>query len=108
MCVLDIRSIRIACGYRQEWDKTFLKPLIASLIMGVITYLVYQVMEVAVGGRFVATGISVLAAIIVYAVAILKLGALSEEDIIALPQGRRIYMLSKKLHLLPQEKQSGR
>lgn len=104
MCILDIRSIRKACGYRQEWDKTFLKPLIASAIMGVITYVVYQVMDVAVGGRFVATGISVLAAIIVYAVAILKLGALSEEDILALPQGRRIYVLSKKLHLLPPEK----
>lgn len=103
MCILDIRSIRKACGYRQEWDKTFLKPLIASAIMGVITYVVYQVMDVAIGGRFVATGISVLAAIVVYAVAILKLGALSEEDILALPQGRRIYLLSKKLRLLPQE-----
>lgn len=104
MCILDMRSIRKACGYRQEWDKTFLKPLIASLIMGVITYVVYQVMDVAVGGRFLPTGISVLAAILIYAVAILKLGALSEDDILALPQGRRIYVISQKLHLLPQEK----
>ena len=102
MCVLDVRSIRKACRYRQEWNRTFLKPLIASAIMGAVTYLVYQVMDVAVGGRFAATGIAIVAAVIVYAVAILKLGALSVEDIMALPQGRRIYILCDRLHLLPQ------
>ena len=70
--------------------------------MGAVTYLVYQVMDVAVGGRFAATGIAIVAAVIVYAVAILKLGALSVEDIMALPQGRRIYILCDRLHLLPQ------
>lgn len=100
MCILDVRSIRKACRYRQEWDKTFLKPLIASAIMGVVTYLVYQVMDVAVGGRFVPTAVSIVAAVIVYAIAILKIGALSAEDIMALPQGRRIYMICDRLHLL--------
>lgn len=102
MCILDVRSIRKACRYRQEWDKTFLKPLIASAIMGVVTYLVYQVMDVAIGGRFAATGIAIVAAVIVYAIAILKLGALSAQDIMALPQGRRIYILCDRLRLLPQ------
>lgn len=103
MCVLDVRSIRKACRYRQEWNKTFLKPLIAAAIMGVVTYVVYQVMDVAIGGRFAATGIAIVAAVIVYAIAILKLGALSAEDIMALPQGRRIYILCDRLRLLPQK-----
>ena len=104
MCILDLRSIRKACGYRQEWNKTIVKPLIASGIMGVVTFLVQQVLDVAIGGRFVATGIAIITAVLVYAVLILKLGALSEEDILALPQGRRIYRISRKLRLLPEKR----
>ena len=33
MCYLNIRAIRLTCGYRQEIDKTYLKPLTAALVM---------------------------------------------------------------------------
>lgn len=104
MCLLNSRAIRTTCGYRQEVDKTFIRPLTASVIMGVITYAVHLILSIMIGGRFLPAILSILIAVIVYAVCILKLGALSDEDIYALPQGRKIYRICKKLHLLPERR----
>lgn len=104
MCLLNSRAIRTTCGYRQEVDKTFIRPLTASVIMGVITYAVHLILDLMIGGRFLPTILSIFIAVIVYAICILKLGALSDEDIYALPQGRKIHRICKKLHLLPERR----
>ena len=91
MCIRDSR---------QEMEKTFVKPLLAAVIMGVVTYAVHLVLDLLIGGR-IPTILSILAAVAVYAVSILKLGALSPEDIRDLPQGRKILRICRKLHLLP-------
>lgn len=101
MCFLNARAIHNTCGYHQEIDKTFIRPLIAAVIMGVATYAVHLLLDVIIGGRFIPTVIAVLIAVAVYGVCILRLGALSEDDILALPQGRKIFRFCKKLRLLP-------
>ena len=101
MCYLNIRAIRQTCGYRQEIDKTYLRPLTAALVMGIVTYVVHLLFDVLIGGRFVATGLSILIAMPVYAVVVLKLGTLSRKDFTALPKGDAIYRICRKLHLLP-------
>lgn len=100
MCILNIRAIHKTNGHRQEMEKTFVKPLLAAVIMGVVTYAVHLVLDLLIGGR-IPTILSILAAVAVYAVSILKLGALSPEDIRDLPQGRKILRICRKLHLLP-------
>lgn len=100
MCILNIRAIHKANGHRQEMEKTFVKPLLAAVIMGVVTYAVHLVLDLLIGGR-IPTILSILAAVAVYAVSILKLGALSPEDIRDLPQERKILRICRKLHLLP-------
>lgn len=101
MCLLNNRAIHKTCGYVQEIDKTFIKPLIAAVIMGVVTYVVHLIFDIFIGGRFVPTLIAILFAVPVYAVSILKLGVLSRGDIKALPRGQTVYRLCGKLHLLP-------
>lgn len=101
MCILNARAIKAACGYRQEIDRTFIKPLTAAVIMGIAAYIAHLLLDLAVGGRFLATTVAVLFAVAVYAIATLKLGVLPEEDIKALPQGEQLYRLCKKYHLLP-------
>lgn len=101
MCVLNVRAIKSACGYKQEIENTFVKPLIAAVIMGVVTFLVYWSLNQLIGGRFIPTCIAIMIAIIVYAIAILKLGTLSNDDIRDLPQGEKILRFCKKFHLLP-------
>lgn len=101
MCALNARAISKACGYKQEIDRTFIKPLTAAVIMGVVTYVAYLFFDLAIGGRFIPACMAILIAVIVYAVSILKLGTLSDADIKALPQGNKIFSLCRKFHLLP-------
>lgn len=103
MCILNMRAIHKASGYRQEVEKTFVKPLLAAVIMGVVTYAVHLVLDILIGGRFFATTVSILVAVIVYGVSVLKLGVLSIEDIRDLPRGAKILRLCRKLHLLPRQ-----
>jgi stage V sporulation protein B len=51
-------------------------------------------------GRFLATAFAVLVAIIGYAIAILKLGVLSEEEILGMPKGALILEICQKIHLI--------
>ncbi|MEI3210383.1 MAG: polysaccharide biosynthesis C-terminal domain-containing protein [Lachnospiraceae bacterium] len=89
MCYLNIRAIRLTCGYRQEIDKTYLKPLTAALVMGIVTYVVHLLFDVLIAEYFVATGLSILIAMPVYAVVVFNFGTLSKKDFTALPKGMR-------------------
>lgn len=102
MCYLNQRKIREVCGYRIDFKDLFLKPLIASLIMGVITYFVHFGMDALIGGRVIPTVVAILIAVVIYTVLILKLGAMSEADILALPMGARILRGCRKLRLIPE------
>ena len=99
MCVLNGRSLRQAIGYKQEVRKTFLIPLIASLIMGAAAFVSRMVLCMAIPGKL-ATIVAVLIAVAVYAVALLSLGGLTEEEILAMPKGKLLARIFKKLHLL--------
>ena len=103
MCLLNERAIRKTCGYHQEIVFTFLKPLLAAVIMGAVTYAVHLCLDLIIGGRFIPTCISILIAVIVYAVAILKLGVLTAKEIAGFPQGKKLLRLCRKFHLLAAE-----
>ena len=81
---------------------TFVKPLVASAVMGIVTYAVHLAMDLLVGGRWIPTIFAILTAVIVYVVVVLKIGTLSDEDIEALPMGARLLRLCRRLHLMPE------
>ena len=80
----------------------FLKPFIAAAVMGVVTYIIWFVLDLLIGGRVFPTVIAICVAIAVYIVLILKMGTLSEDDILSLPMGGRLLRYSRKLHLIPE------
>lgn len=102
MCILNQWKIRQVCGYKINIRKMFLKPFIASAVMGVITYVVWFVLDLLIGGRIFPSVIAICVAIIVYVVMILKTGTLSEDDILSLPMGARLLRYSRRLRLLPE------
>lgn len=101
MCFLNQRKVHKVCGFRINVMDTFIKPFIASAVMGVVTYAVHLTLDLLIGGRWIPTIVAILAAIIVYVVVVLKIGTLSDEDIEALPMGARLLRLCKKLRLMP-------
>lgn len=100
MCILNARSIRKYIGYRQEVKKTFLVPAAASLVMGVAVWLVYKAVLYMIRLNAVATVVAIVAGVVVYAVLLLLLKGLSEQEILKFPKGRMLAQLAKRMHLL--------
>lgn len=101
MCWLNQRKVHKVCGFRLNIMDTFIKPLIASAVMGIVTYATHLVLDLLIGGRWIPTIIAIFIAMIVYVVVVLKIGTLSDEDIEALPMGARLLRLCRRLHLMP-------
>ena len=103
MCWLNQRKVHKVCGFRMNIMDTFIKPFIASAVMGIVTYAVHLALDLLIGGRWIPTIIAIFAAMLVYVVVVLKIGTLSDEDIEALPMGARLLRLCRKLHLMSAE-----
>lgn len=99
MCIMNSHDIREACGYVQERQRTFVIPGIAAGIMGIAAYLAHLVLDIFVGGRF-ATLVALFTAVIVYAVCLLKMGGLTEYELLSMPKGATLISICRKLHLL--------
>ena len=100
VCYLNGRSVRKYTGFRQEVVRTFSVPLIASVLMGIVTYLVYQGCLMAAGHIIVAIIPAVIVAVFSYFVLVLKLQSLNRAELYEFPFGRRMSILADKLHLL--------
>ena len=91
--VLNIRSIKKMLNYRFDWSGTFIKPLIASCVMGVIAGGVYYGMIHFLGDRLVmmilALALSLGIAAIVYAGMLGALHTFTKEEMKAMPIVRR-------------------
>lgn len=99
MCIMNAHDIREATGYIQERQRTFIIPAIAAAIMGVVTFLLDLILDVFIGGR-IATLLVLIVAVAVYGISLLKLGGLTEDELLAMPKGATLIMICKKLHLL--------
>ncbi len=97
--LLNAHALRKRTGYVQERRKTFVIPSIASAIMGVITIVVYVLFSLFMPER-VATVIAILIAVVVYAVLIVLLGGVTEDEIRGFPRGNTLVSICHKLHLL--------
>jgi stage V sporulation protein B len=101
MCLLNGYGIYKYMGFHQEVKKTFLIPAFASVIMGVIVYLVYMALQLVVHINAISTIVSIAAGGCAYFVLMLVLKGLNAEDLLAFPGGRKLIALGRKLHLLP-------
>ncbi len=97
MSILNMRAIHKACGFKQDIQKMYVKPLIAAAVMGVAAYAVHFLVSLVLPGRVIATTAAVLVAVIVYAVLVVRLGTLSQDDMLALPMGGRLLAICKRL-----------
>ena len=76
-------------------DKFLIKPIIASLIMVLSSYLIYGKLYECIAHKFLLI-ISLLIGIIIYIISIFLLKILSKEEIFMIPYGQKLYKMSKK------------
>lgn len=79
-------------------SKILIKPIIATLIMGIISYCTYLIIKLVAVERL-ATIIGIITAVIIYVISVVVLKILSKEDIYMLPKGDKIYNFLKKIKI---------
>ena len=102
MCILNAMAIRKVSGYHQEVKKTFVIPFGASFIMGVVILVVWNALAIFTPEKL-ATLVTIIFAGVSYVVALLKLGALTSDEILAFPKGTKILALLQKVKLVKTE-----
>ena len=113
MCIMNGFSIRKKLGYQQEVVRTFLIPAVAAVGMGVVAYGVYRGLNLGMvslgmlekgvmhwGMNCICLVPTVLIAVIVYFALVIKFGGVSSQELGAMPKGRVLVKMAKKLHLL--------
>lgn len=99
MSAFNWMSIKKYLNYRQEIVKTFVIPLIAALIMGIVVWLVNFIVI-----KFLPALISVVISIgvgaVVYFVLLIKLKGIKENEIRSFPGGSFLVKLAYAFHLL--------
>lgn len=100
MMVLNWISIQKYMQYRQEIIRTFLIPFISAVIMGAVSYFIYQGIHLLTHSNAVSCLSAIMVAVVVYAVLIVFLKAVDEEEIASMPKGHFLLKIVRKLHLL--------
>lgn len=104
MCLLNGISVKKATDYQQEMVNTFLIPFWSAVIMGVVVGIVYYGLSWLLPEGYAGNALSLMAAVLfgvlVYFAAVLKLGAMTKKELLAIPGGRVIVKFAVKMHLL--------
>lgn len=100
VCVLNAIALQRHSGYKQEFIKTFLIPALCAGIMGVVSFGVYTLCFMLVKNNLASIVIAIIFAVVTYAVALLLLKGLSEEEIRKFPKGHLLVQAAKKVRLL--------
>ena len=100
MCVLNQLSVRKAIGYRQEWVKSFLIPLLAAAFMGVAAWVVYDVMYLITSSTVVSVVPAIVVAVGVYFVMLIAFRGVEEQELRSIPKGYLIVKVAKKCRLM--------
>ena len=99
VCLLNAISLRKYSDYRADILGTYLKPLAASLIMGLFTFAIYKGLKILISFK-IATIISCVFAVVIYAILLVLLNVITKEELDNMPKGASIYRLLKKVNLM--------
>ena len=100
---------RFICKYlkmRLRVYKVYGPPVIAAVVMGVVTKIVYElifrggmiVLERTYFVNLIATVVSIVAAVVVYFFVLIRMGGLKRQDIVQVPKGTAILRLLERIH----------
>lgn len=97
--IFNEHTLREKTGYIMEKKRTFYLPFTGAVIMGVISYIVYFILDV-----FITDKVAILAVfplnIILYILSMIILGGITQREMYSIPGGKFLAPLCKKLHLI--------
>ena len=99
VCVLNALAIRRFIYYRQEVRKTYIIPLISSIIMAFGSYAIWYVLHLFLGNT-VATVLAILCGIVIYIISLVAFRGVTESEMLRLPKGEALVGLFRKMGLI--------
>lgn len=88
--------LRKTVDLKLSFSKMVLKPIIASVMMAIVSYGVYILLN-SIISQNLATIVALVVAVITYALSVIVLKIFNEEDILMLPYGQKIYAILVKM-----------
>ncbi|MEG0924831.1 MAG: polysaccharide biosynthesis protein [Anaerovoracaceae bacterium] len=93
--VLNERAIRKYTDTTVEFNLTYVKPCIASLVMAVVVFATHRVL-LGLAGNSIATLVGILVGVVVYGIMIFKIKAISKEELLLVPGGAKLWKIVNK------------
>jgi stage V sporulation protein B len=88
--ILNLLAVRRHTGARFDLRLTYLRPALAALVMSAVAFAAYGALRLLTGGNALPTVIAVALGALAYAAMLFLFGAVTEEELLLLPGGRRL------------------
>lgn len=94
--VLNMGAVTKYTGTKIDMNLAFVKPTVASVIMGICAFASYKLVYMVLESNTMATLIAIGIGVIVYGVLILALKAITKEEIGRIPSGQKLVKILDK------------
>ena len=94
--ILQFQILKKEIGFKLDFKKFIVKPFIATIVMGAVSYQSYVVLLPKMASENLVTILALTIAVIVYLIMIVLLKVFSEEEIFMMPYGKKFYKFLKK------------
>ena len=94
--ILNYRALRKYADVKLNLGSVFIRPLIASLIMGAGAFGVYKLVFMLTSSNAISTLLAIIIAVVIYFAAVFMTGALTKEEVALIPKGDLIYRIAQK------------
>ncbi len=98
--ILNAFSIKKYLGYKQNFKETFFKPLLCSVIMGVLSIVIYAGLMLFIHSGNVCVIIAIVLAVVIYALVLIATKTVTKEELYSMPRGEMIVKMLEKVHLV--------
>lgn len=92
---LNNMSVKRYSGTKIDHVQTYVKPFIASVVMGIGVFLMYKLMRMIVGNS-ISTLVAIMIGVLIYGVLIIFLKVVTPEELETLPMGTKLNRLIRK------------
>lgn len=98
-CGLNHLAIKKIMKYKVEWLRTFVIPLVASGVVGLIEYLIYKILEGAIGNT-AAVILAFILGTVAYIILIVLFRTVNEKEMLSMPFGKMIVKIARITRVL--------
>lgn len=100
VCFVNNIAIGRLLSYRQEYFKTFILPLVSSIVMGFAVFGIYKGFMALELGKMLSCILAIVMGVVIFGFTLLLLRGIDENEILAMPKGKILVRILKKIHLL--------